>query len=233
MNRKHWLILTVLALCLVVLAGDTGLSEIPTFKRPNLANQSIYTVTRVVDGDTFVVSDGDESIKVKLIGVETPETMHPKKSVQYYGREAGRFLNNLLKGERVYLIPDIQGDKINKHGRTLTYAYRYPDGLFVNAEIIRQGYGHAYTQFPFVYMEKFRQLESFARNARKGLWGKKGSTLVPITDPSLKVTVYVTRTGQKYHRDGCGYLLHGRIPIGLKQAKAKGYTRCSACGPQM
>ena len=60
----------------------------------------------------------------------------------------------------------------DKYGRTLAYLYRAPDGLFVNAEIVRQGYGHAYTRFPFKYMEQFREYERIAREAGKGLWAE-------------------------------------------------------------
>ena len=60
----------------------------------------------------------------------------------------------------------------DKYGRTLAYLYRAPDGLFVNAEIVRQGYGHAYTRFSFKYMEQFREYERIAREAGKGLWAE-------------------------------------------------------------
>jgi micrococcal nuclease len=105
-------------------------------------------VTRVVDGDTITIRGDTGLVKVRLIGVDTLETVHPWKAVQYYGKEASRFTINLLKGEKVYLT--YEGDKPtrDKYGRVLTYVYRAPDGLFVNAEIIRQGYGHAYVRFP-------------------------------------------------------------------------------------
>ena len=255
MNRKHWLMLTAFLLCLVgpaVLAYDSGSSEIPTFKKPNLESETPYEVTRVVDGNTFVVSKGAESATVRLIGIDTLKAGHPTKAIQYYGRETSRFLRNFLKGERVYLLLDSQSGKLDKYGRTLAYIYRYPDGLFVNAEIIRQGYGRAGSEAPFEHMEKFGQLERFARNARKGLWGKvlpseasetetknlrkaKAPALKPAPTEILpKMTVYVTSTGRReYHRSGCKYLRASRIPISLKKAKAEGYTRCKECRPPM
>jgi micrococcal nuclease len=92
-------------------------------------------------------------VKARLIGVDTPETVHPSKPVEHYGREASLFLTNLLKGESVYAVYD--QERTDRYGRTLAYLFRAPDGLFVNAEIIRQGYGHAYTRFPFRHMELF------------------------------------------------------------------------------
>jgi endonuclease YncB( thermonuclease family) len=82
------------------------------------------------------------------------------------------FFFNLLKGEKVYLIGEPLPGALDRYGRTLAYVYRAPDGLFVNEEIIRQGYGHVYTQIPSKYMQEFKQLEQFARKAEKGLWGK-------------------------------------------------------------
>jgi micrococcal nuclease len=139
-----------------------------------------------------------------------------------------------IKGERVYLVSDTQGDKVDRYGRTLAHVYRAPDGLFVNAEIIRQGYGHAYTKFPFKYMEEFKQLERFAKEAEKGLWG---AVALPIATPGIKkqpdtesAIVYVTRTGKKYHRDGCRYLSTSKIPMKLSEAKGK-YGPCGKCRP--
>jgi len=146
------------------------LVTLPVLKIPDLSQLAAYSVVRVVDGDTIVVNNKGKKVKVRLIGIDTPETVHPAKPVEYYGKEASRFTRNLLKGEMIYIASDPQGNKTDRYGRTLAYVYRVPDGLFVNAEIIRQGYGHAYTRFPFKYLEEFRQLERFARKAEKGLW---------------------------------------------------------------
>ena len=93
-----------------------------------------------------------------MVGVDTPETVHPQKPVEYYGREASMFLTNLLTGEEVYVKRHPE-NATGKYGRTLLYLYRAPDGLFVNLEIIRQGYGRAYTVYPFRYVELFKYYE--------------------------------------------------------------------------
>jgi len=137
------------------------------------SQQPLYTVTRVIDGDTIEISDGQNEIKLRLIGVDTPELRHPKKPVEYFAQEASDFVTALLLNKQVSLELDPENIRIkhlDRYGRLLAYVYRHPDSLFVNAEIIRQGYGFAYTRYPFSYMEYFRRLEQEARNNKTGLW---------------------------------------------------------------
>ncbi|OGM10730.1 hypothetical protein A2Z22_00045 [Candidatus Woesebacteria bacterium RBG_16_34_12] len=129
--------------------------------------QDFYSCTRVVDGDTIVVEIDGKHEKVRLIGVDTPETVHPSKPVEYFGKEASKFTKSMVEGKRVRLEYDWQ--RRDKYGRLLAYVY-IEDGTFLNAEIIKQGYGFAYTRFPFKYLEEFRQYERDARNNSKGLW---------------------------------------------------------------
>ena len=102
-----------------------------------------YLVVRVIDGDTVVVLLDSILIKVRLIGIDTPETVHPRKPVEPYGPEASQFTSNLLIGEWVYLKYGNQ--KSDLYGRTLVYLFRVRDNLFVNLEIVRQGCGKVCT----------------------------------------------------------------------------------------
>ena len=122
-------------------------------------------VERVVDGDTIIVGGVG---RVRLIGVDTPESVDPRRPVEFFGKEAGAFTRRLVDGQRVRLEYD--WERTDRYGRTLAYVY-LPDGTFVNAEIIRRGYGHAYTRFPFKYLDRFRRFEREARAAGRGLWG--------------------------------------------------------------
>ena len=122
-------------------------------------------VERVVDGDTIIVRGVG---RVRLIGVDTPETVDPRRPVERFGKEASAFTKRLLEGRRVRLEYDQQ--RTDRYGRTLAYVY-LPDGTFANAEIIRRGYGHAYTRFPFRLRDRFRRIEREARSAGVGLWG--------------------------------------------------------------
>lgn len=240
-RKRRGLFLSVLILCILAgyLALGVGTSPTP-YPVENFSKDTAYPVLKVVDGDTVKIDYEGKETTVRLIGVDTPETVHPNKPVEAFGKEASNFTKNLLLGESVYLRFD--GNKTDKYGRLLAYLYRAPDGLFVNLEIVRQGYGHAYTQFPFKHMELFRTYERRAREAGKGLWGE---TAVEASDseassPAIQaaptvgehddVTVYVTRTGAKYHRAGCRYLSKSQIPISLKDAKAR-YSPCSVCNP--
>ncbi len=119
---------------------------------------------RVIDGDTIVI-EGDE--KVRLIGVDTPETVHPNKPVEYFGKEASQFTKQMVESKQVRLEYDQQ--RKDKYGRTLAYVY-LKDGTFLNLEIIKQGYGFAYTKYPFKYLDEFREAEREARENKKGLW---------------------------------------------------------------
>jgi micrococcal nuclease len=129
-------------------------------------------VQRVVDGDTLLLGNGE---RVRLIGVDTPETKHPDKPIEYFGKEAAAFTKRLAEGKRITLDYDEANKHINHadtYGRTLAYVF-LEDGTLLNAEIIRQGYGHAYTRYPFARMEEFRRLEQEAREQGRGLWGPK------------------------------------------------------------
>lgn len=130
-------------------------------------------VERVVDGDTIIVAGVG---RVRLIGVDTPETVDPRRPVQFFGREASAFTRQMLEGKRVRLEYDQQ--RIDRYGRTLAYVW-LANGTLVNGEIIRRGFGHAYTRFPFRYLDQFRQFEREARLGGRGLWGAEESKAAP------------------------------------------------------
>jgi micrococcal nuclease len=129
-----------------------------------LLGQTWRTCLWVSDGDTIVL-DGKE--KVRLIGVDTPEMVDPRKEIQYFGKEASAFTGSLVAGKRVRLEYD--QERIDRYGRTLASVY-LEDGTFINAEIVKQGFGFAYTKYPFKYMEEFRSYERKARENKLGLW---------------------------------------------------------------
>jgi micrococcal nuclease len=113
---------------------------------------------------------------VRLIGVDTPETKHPKKPVERFGKEASEFTRRMVEGKRVRLELDPAnaaiGHKDNTpQRRTLAYVF-LEDGTLLNAEIIKQGYGLALSRYPFARMEEFRRLEREAREQGRGLWAR-------------------------------------------------------------
>ena len=94
----------------------------------------------VVDGDTLLLTSGGT---VRSIGVDTPETKHPEKPVEYFAEEAYRFNKKMVEGKEVRL--EFDQTRRDRYGRILAYVCLM-DGTFLNAEIIRQGYGFAYTK---------------------------------------------------------------------------------------
>ena len=128
--------------------------------------RELREVARVIDGDTLVLDGGE---RVRLIGVDTPETVHPNKPVERFGKEASAFTRRQADGKKVRLEYDPGTGRKDRYGRTLAYIYM-PDGTLLNLEIIRRGYGHAYTRFPFSRMDEFRAAEREAREAGRGLW---------------------------------------------------------------
>lgn len=220
-----------------------------------------YRVVRVIDGDTIVVLINGVETKVRLIGVDTPETVHPQKPVEAFGIEASNFLKGILYNAYVDLAYDdsnIATNHLDKYGRTLAYVIRTSDNLVINEEIIKQGYGHAYVKYPFARMESYVALEKQARESNAGLWGSSSSSNYQQnsqsaistqpkqqeptryveknnTQPERQNTndyvVYITRTGAKYHRAGCRYLSKSCIETTKNSAVSRGYGACKVCNP--
>jgi micrococcal nuclease len=126
-------------------------------------------VVKIVDGDTIHVMIGGRRDKVRYIGVDTPETHKPGTPVQCYGPAASAFNSRLLAGRRVELRTDAESR--DRYGRLLAYVYRRPDGLFVNAELVRRGFATILTIPPNVaHAGEFLRLQRGAREAGRGLW---------------------------------------------------------------
>ena len=121
---------------------------------------------RVIDGDTITL---DSNEHVRLIGVDTPEKNDRRPEVRQLAQAAREFTRRLCEDRQVRLQYD--WERQDRYGRTLAYVF-LSDGTFVNAEIIRQGYGFAYTRFPFRYLDDFRRYEREAREADRGLWSE-------------------------------------------------------------
>jgi micrococcal nuclease len=125
---------------------------------------------RIIDGDNIMVEVKGHPETIRLIGVDTPGTKDSRKPVQYFGKEASQFTASLLKDQRVRLEIQTIPTSRDRYGRLLAYVFRESDNLLVNKEIIRQGYKHAYTNYPFdsARMEEFRAAEREAREHKRG-----------------------------------------------------------------
>ena len=215
-------ILGLFCLCAIFGRSESPKATVVPYPVEEFSGDVAYRVLRVIDGDTVEIDYEGKTTAVRLIGVDTPETVHPNQPVEPYGKEASNFTKNLLMGESVYLRFDV--DRTDKYDRLLAYLYRVPDGLFVNLEIVRQGYGHAYIRFPFKHSELFQHYAEKASEVGKGVHG--GVPKSPIM-PKNELVVYVTGTGKKYHLEECRW---GTIPMPLEEAKLR-YEPCRICKP--
>ena len=171
------LIAAILALLAAYGFGsDGGASAVP--QQPQTATISdalpgdAYVVTRVVDGDTLKVMRDGTAETVRLIGIDTPESVDPRKPVQCFATQASDEAKRLMTGQEVTLETDPTQGERDRYGRLLAYVRR-ADGLFLNEHLIAEGFGHEYTyDQPYRYQAAFRDAERSARAAGKGLWGQ-------------------------------------------------------------
>jgi micrococcal nuclease len=130
------------------------------------------TVDRVVDGDTVIVRSGSRTLDVRLLGIDTPETVDPNRPVGCYGPEASAYTKHLLTGRRVRLVYDRQLHDV--YGRWLAYIYLERQGLpdlFVNARLITAGYARTLSIPPnTAHAAELATLERTAALAGRGLW---------------------------------------------------------------
>lgn len=132
-------------------------------------NADTYSVLYVVDGDSFVVRSDNGTSGVRLIGVDAPETRGLNQG-ECFSREARAYLRSLIMGKRVKLIQDLTQNPKDTYDRILAYVY-LPEGGMVNKDLLRRGLVREYTHLtPYRYQEDFRQIESEARSAKRGLW---------------------------------------------------------------
>lgn len=180
MNRRQKKRLATLVIGLLTLAVAYGQQRIMPPGIKNVAERSqpgLYKVTDFIDGDTVAVDMNGTTEKIRFIGVDTPETHDPRKSVECFGQAAANFTKSFIGQNNVRLESDPQNTNRDRYNRLLRYVYT-PDNRLVNAEIIKQGYGFAYTYFPFSKIEEFRSYETEARTKNLGLW----SSCKPATD---------------------------------------------------
>lgn len=139
-----------------------------------------YKVIKVVDGDTLTIDINNQAIVVRLIGVNTPETVDPRKLVECFGVEASQKAHELLDGRRVYIEKDSSQGEYDKYNRTLVYVF-LEDGTHFNKRMIEDGYAHEYTyNLPYKYQIEFKNGEKRARETERGLWALD-ACLAPVT----------------------------------------------------
>lgn len=161
-------ILAVYFIYMGTLGAETAPQPQP--ETESLDGRTHYPVTHVADGDTIEVQKDGESVKVRLIGINTPESVDPRRPVQCFGKEASARTHEILDGKSVALETDPTQDTYDKYGRLLAYVF-LPDGTLVNEQLVTEGFAHEYTyDQPYTYQARFKTAEKAAREARRGLW---------------------------------------------------------------
>ncbi len=143
-----------------------------------------YSVTKVVDGDTLAINMDGKSQTLRLIGLDTPETVDPRKPVQCFGVEASNKAKSILTGQQVHIETDPTQDTYDKYNRLLVYVF-LKNGTLFNKMMVEEGYGHEYTyNAPYKYQSEFKTAENNARANEKGLWANGVCNQENITAPT-------------------------------------------------
>lgn len=128
-----------------------------------------YRVSRIVDGDTIEIDKDGETVRIRLIGVDTPEIVDPDKPVECYGKEASEHAKEVLLDKFVKIETDSSQDRYDAYDRLL--AYIFTDSENFNKELIEKGFAHEYTyNKPYKYQKEFKQAEETAKRNKAGLW---------------------------------------------------------------
>lgn len=168
MKYKRWVVAVSTAACLSL--GTYGWVA----HANEIREGQYYKVDRVLDGDTFDIKVGFRKITVRMLGIDTPETVDPRKPEQCYGHEASDETKSLLVGHTVRLEFNPNRERLDKYRRYLAYVYR-DDGIFLNEFLLKEGFAREYTfGKPYLKQKEFRGLEKAARAAKSGLWGVCG-----------------------------------------------------------
>ena len=134
------------------------------------AENKTYKVVSVVDGDTIKIEYQGATESVRLIGIDTPETVHPSEPVGCFGKEASDKMKELVSGKSVKIMFDNSQGVQDKYGRLLLYIW--VGDIFVNETMIEQGYAYEYTySTPYIYQSEFKAAQESAKSLEKGLWG--------------------------------------------------------------
>ena len=165
--------------------------------QPKSTQNNLYKVVKVIDGDTITVEINGKKETVRLIGINTPETVDPRKPVECFGIEASNKAKEILTGKSVRLEADSIVGERGKYGRLLRYIF-LENGTNFNKMMISEGYAYEYTYNPsYKYQDEFKQAEKEAREAKRGLWADDvcgSNDTLPVTTNNSSVVPATTTT---------------------------------------
>jgi micrococcal nuclease len=150
-------------------------------------HKKTFRVLKVVDGDTIDIDIGDANnnyTRIRLWGIDTPETKSRYTDVKYFGPEAAEFTTKLALGRQVTLYLDKHSTR-GKYGRLLAYV-QLPDDGFLNEVLLTEGYAYADLRFRHSFYRRYEQLQTSAHRKKKGLWKKVSREQLPEWLQSMK-----------------------------------------------
>ncbi len=179
-QRKTIIITCILLACVIILLDHTSFKLIAPIKSTATAassdlakyHQKTFTVIKVVDGDTLDIDIPDgkyNQTRIRLWGIDTPETKSPKYGQMYFGPQSDDFTTKLASQKKVTVYLDKDNNTRGKYNRLLAYI-QLPDGRFLNELLLAEGFAFADLRFRHSFFNKYKQLENSARRAKKGLW---------------------------------------------------------------
>lgn len=198
-----WMLAVILWLILVLKEGsnnkiiETRVEEIIptiTITPTEIEVKDLFLVSKIIDGDTLMVKINDKEEAVRLIGVDTPETVDPRKTVQCFGKEATEKAKELVENKMIRLEIDTTQNDRDKYNRLLRYIY-LEDGTLVNKKLIEEGFGFEYTyQIPYKFQTEFKAAQKMAEEKKMGLWAD-GACPTPktIATPTIKTVPIISR----------------------------------------
>ncbi len=193
MNKKHfYLVIFFIAVFLISFYFEKRLSNYLKEKKFNYQNififptkifkknlnsptsifqdKNFYEVIKVIDGDTIDVSIDGKIQRVRVIGINTPEVVDPRKQVECFGKEASEKARQLLEGKKIRLEKDETQGNTDKYGRLLRYIF-LEDNTDFGLTMIKEGYAYEYTyHIPYKYQQQYKQDQIEAQKNKKGLW---------------------------------------------------------------
>jgi len=236
----------------------SAVDSLPTIELPDRSNLILGKVVRILDGDTVLIKVDGSNRRYQLLGADAPEFVHTDRTPDPYSIKARRFITQLLLGESVYIQPDPDGD-LKRSSQWGGYLFRAPDMLFVNLELVRQGYAKHTIGHDSLYEEAFAFYAQRAKELQRGIWNPDGalddatpvvisdevdepSTNTPITGDSNQAAkptdhgfdgdeiVYITKYGTKYHTKDCPHLTDTMHAVKRKDLDDS-FEACKTCKP--
>ncbi len=183
----------------VVLDGVSKTS-LETSSESTTATLPYYSIVKVVDGDTIVVSIDGKDETVRIIGINTPETVDPRKPVECFGKEASEKATTFLAGKIVSIERDETQDDRDKYNRLLRFVF-LQDGTDYGKFMIENGFAYEYTyHVPYKYQAEYKDVEAQAKSSLRGLWSPQacGDDLEEAYIPPTIQTTTIIATPSEY-----------------------------------